>query len=163
MTLVWRSDLPANHKLVLLAYADHGNDDGTSVYPGEDWMAAKTSYSAGNVRRISRELVAAGFLHRVSPGYFGHRARWEIDVPNLKGAQSAQLAALEAARDRTKRRAVGPKKARGGATPNIINHHESGDVEIADPETCPHAVWGIVGDVAICSACHTEREAADAL
>ena len=80
MTLVWRSDLPANHKLVLLAYADHANDDGGSVYPGEDWMAAKTSYTSGNVRRVTKELVDAGFLYRVKRGHTGQRAEWEVDV-----------------------------------------------------------------------------------
>ncbi|KKK80250.1 hypothetical protein LCGC14_2825380 [marine sediment metagenome] len=131
MTLVWRSDLPANHKLVLLAYADHANDDGSSVYPGEDWMAAKTSYTGGNIRRVTKELVEAGFLHRVKRGQTGQRAEWEVDVPKLRAAQSARLLELEAARREAKSRANDGKEARGTATPNVIEPSVEPSVQIA--------------------------------
>ena len=134
MTLVWRSELPANHKLVLLAYADHANDDGTSVYPGEDWMAAKTSYTGGNVRRVTKELVDSGFLRRVKRGHTGQRAEWEVDVDRLKGAQSARLLELEGARREAKRRAAEPEEARGTATPNVIEPSVEPSVQIAPRE-----------------------------
>ncbi len=132
MTLVWRSDLPANHKLVLLAYADHANDEGGSVYPGEDWMAAKTGYTSGNIRRVTKQLVEAGFLHRVKRGQTGQRAEWEVDVPMLRAAQSARLLELEGARQEAKSRATESKEARGGATPNVIEPSEEPSVQIAE-------------------------------
>ena len=140
MTLVWRSDLPANHKLVLLAYADHANDEGGSVYPGEDLMAAKTSYTSGNVRRVTKELVDAGFLHRVKRGQTGQRAEWEVDVPKLRAAQSARLLKLEGARVIAKRRAADGEEARATATPNIIEPSIEPSLKIA-PEGRDRNPW----------------------
>ncbi len=142
MTLVWRSDLPANHKLVLLAYADHANDDGGSVYPGEDWMAAKTGYTSGNIRRVTKQLVEAGFLRRVKRGQTGQRAEWEVDVPKLRAAQSARLLELEAARREAKSRATDTGEARGGATPNVIEPSVEPSVQIASIENeRPRNLW----------------------
>ena len=144
MTLVWRSDLPANHKLVLLAYADHANDEGGSVYPGEDWMAAKTSYTGGNIRRVTKELVSSGFLHRVKRGHRGQRAEWEVDVQMLKAAQSARLLELEGARQEAKSRANDAGEARGTATPNITEPSEEPSVQIASTENekqRPRNLW----------------------
>ncbi len=143
MSLVWRSDLPANHKLVLLAYADHANDDGSSVYPGEDWMAAKTSYTGGNIRRVTKQLVEAGFLHRVKRGQTGQRAEWEVDVPMLRAAQSARLLELEGARREAKSRATDAVEARGAATPNVIEPSEEPSVQIASTEKPerPRNLW----------------------
>ncbi len=143
MTLVWRSDLPANHKLVLLAYADHANDEGGSVYPGEDWMAAKTSYTGGNIRRVTKQLVEAGFLHRVKRGQTGQRAEWEVDVPMLRAAQSARLLELEAARMEAKSRAIDTGEARGAATPNVIEPSVEPSVQIASTENeqRPRNLW----------------------
>lgn len=125
MTLVWNSQLPPNWKLVLLAYADHANDDGTSVYPGEGLMVEKTSYSAGTVRRITAELVEAGLLERVKSGYRGQRAEFTVVVPNLKGYQDERLskgAHLDAkgAHLGEERRASGDEKPLTGDTPNVI-------------------------------------------
>ncbi len=143
MTLVWRSDLPANHKLVLLAYADHANDDGSSVYPGEDWMAAKTSYTGGNIRRVTKQLVEAGFLHRVKRGQTGQRAEWEVDVPQLRAAQSARLLELEGARQEAKSRATDTGEARGGATPTVIEPSEEPSVQIAATPRPANAWWEV--------------------
>jgi hypothetical protein len=116
MALVWQTDLPPHHKLVLLAYADHANDDGESIYPGAARMAAKTSYSPGSIGRTTKDLVAAGLLIRVRRGYRGQRAEFAIDLDTLKGAQSARLS--KGAQIGRERRALVSRKARAGARPN---------------------------------------------
>ena len=83
---VWASDLPPHLKLVLLAYADHANDDGSSIYPGEEWMAAKTSYTKGTIRRNTKALLDDGYLEQIKRGYRGQRAEYRVNVPKVKAS-----------------------------------------------------------------------------
>ena len=88
MAQVWDSTLPPNQRLLLRAYADHANDDGTSVYPGEARMVTKTGYSAGNIRKITAALIRDGWLYQVAAGRRGQRAGFTVNVRKLLGAQS---------------------------------------------------------------------------
>jgi Helix-turn-helix domain len=65
MGMVWDLDLPANKKLVLLAYADHADHDGGSVYPSLGRIAHKTGYSRRQVIRTAHELVKSGLMEKV--------------------------------------------------------------------------------------------------
>jgi hypothetical protein len=62
MGLVWELDIPSNEKLVLLAYADHADHDGTGIYPVVPLVARKTGYSQREVQRRTRKLEARGLL-----------------------------------------------------------------------------------------------------
>ena len=42
MGKVWDADLPPNLKLVLLAYADAAEHDGTEIWPGHERLASMT-------------------------------------------------------------------------------------------------------------------------
>jgi len=79
-SLVWASELPPHQRLVLLAYADHANDDGASIYPGEERMALKTGYSRASVYRTTRELINLGVLVQTKRGYRGQRAEFRIHL-----------------------------------------------------------------------------------
>lgn len=125
MAMVWASGLAKNRKMCLLAYADHANDDGTSIYPGEDIMSDKTSDSTGNVRRVTGLLIDDGFLEQVKRGHRGQRAEYRIVVDALDAQIARHSEELKGARDdkerRAKtreRRALQPRKARTAATPN---------------------------------------------
>lgn len=61
MGLVWQLELPSHLKLVLLAIADHANDDGWA-YPGQTSLARKCSVSPRQVRSSISQLVEAGLL-----------------------------------------------------------------------------------------------------
>lgn len=111
MAQVWDAELPPNHKLVLLAYADAANDDGTHSYPGEERVAQMTGYSVSQVRRVTRELIESGRLIRVKRGYRGQRA--EYSIPNLKGAQSATHSGGESL-------ANGHRKPSADASPPVL-------------------------------------------
>ena len=87
MGQVFKTDLAPNLKLVLVAYADHANDDGTSVYPGEERMVAKTSYSTPTIRRLTRELIATGLLIQTQRGYRTKQAEFRINTDALEAAQ----------------------------------------------------------------------------
>jgi DNA-binding IclR family transcriptional regulator len=78
MGLVFDSELSPNHKLVLLAYADHAKHDGTSIFPAIASIARKTSYSRRQVQRVTQELVEAGYL--VADGH-GPRGTNKYRIP----------------------------------------------------------------------------------
>ena len=129
MSMAWQSGLPKNQKILLLAYADHANDDGSSIYPGEDLVAEKTSDSKGNVRRVTKLLLESGILIQTKPGYRGQRAEYLINVAALEEQIASHIARLsengkgahhgtERRANIDERRASMSRKASRGATPN---------------------------------------------
>jgi len=56
---------PPRSKLILLAYADHANDDGISAYPGLTRLERKTGLSRVGVVQTKRALVENGYLVHV--------------------------------------------------------------------------------------------------
>ena len=68
---VWTSSLPtATHKLVLLAFADHANQE-CVCWPSMPRIAWMTGLSARQTRRIVQSLIASGALEVISEA--GHR------------------------------------------------------------------------------------------
>lgn len=67
---------------VLLAMADHANDDGTDVRPGMKRLMWKTSYCKSEVNRALRELREMGVLIpvRYANGGRGRVTEWEINL-----------------------------------------------------------------------------------
>ncbi len=81
MAQVWDSDLAPNHRLVLLAYADAAEHDGTKAFPGEERLAAMTGYSTPTIRRVTAELLKLGVLIQVKKGHPGQRAEYHVPPP----------------------------------------------------------------------------------
>lgn len=86
MGLVWDSDLTANPKLVLLAYADISDHDGNEIWPGRERIAVMTGCSIATVDRITRQLLKGGYLIQVGKGYRGRRAAYRIPLDRLRKA-----------------------------------------------------------------------------
>lgn len=63
MSRVWDLDIPSHLKLVLLAIADHANDDGWA-YPGQKSLGVKCSIKPRQVRANIAELEQRGLLER---------------------------------------------------------------------------------------------------
>lgn len=80
MSLVWELDLHPNHKIILLAYADHAHDDGSHVFPSLKRIAYKTGYSRDQVRRISRELKEAGLMEQVADPTYNRPAEYMLTL-----------------------------------------------------------------------------------
>ncbi len=99
MGRVWDSDLPPNHRLVLLAYADAAEHDGTRSYPGEQRLIEMTGYSVSTVRRITAELLKLGMLVQVKAGHRGQRAEYWVA---LKASQSDTQSAESLSSEPTK-------------------------------------------------------------
>lgn len=80
MGRVWDTDLAPNHKLVLLAYADAAEHDGTQAFPGWERLVEMTGYSRSQIDRITSELIDLGVLERVRAGRRGQRAEFAVLV-----------------------------------------------------------------------------------
>jgi hypothetical protein len=69
MSIVWRMDMPATDKMVLLALADAANDDGVTWLPingraGKQGLMQKTSLSERCIQQCISRLAAAEHLTR---------------------------------------------------------------------------------------------------
>lgn len=62
MAAVWEMNIKPADKLVLLAYADHADHSGGSIYPAVSTIAAKTGFDERSVRRITARLKKDGYL-----------------------------------------------------------------------------------------------------
>jgi len=68
MSQVWQSELPRDEKYILLAYADHANDYGDSIFPSVGHTAWKTGYSDRSVQIITAKLIERGVLKPAGKG-----------------------------------------------------------------------------------------------
>lgn len=82
MGAVWDADLGRYEKYILLAYADHAEHDGSSVYPSVGLIAWKTGYSERQVIRITKILVKKGYLIHYGESKFGTNL-FRIDLESL--------------------------------------------------------------------------------
>lgn len=62
MGMVWDAPLPRDEKFILLAYADHANHDGGSIFPSNERICAMTGYTRRSVQTITGKLVKDGIL-----------------------------------------------------------------------------------------------------
>lgn len=62
MAWVWDQDMGRDEKLVALAYADHADHNGDNIFPSVDTVSKKTGYSERSVQRITKTLIANGWL-----------------------------------------------------------------------------------------------------
>jgi hypothetical protein len=65
MGAIFDLDISAPEKLVLLAMADHAQDDGTKCWPSISRIAEKSSTTPRGVQKIIRRLERAGFLKHI--------------------------------------------------------------------------------------------------
>ena len=75
--------LSSNQKIVLLSLADHGSDEGISIYPSIRKTSKRTGLSEREVRRTQQELVEIGLLE-ISEGGGRKTNHYKIILGNLK-------------------------------------------------------------------------------
>ena len=84
--LVW--ELPISKqftrekKYILLAYADHADQNGRNIYPSVDLIATKTGYSERSVQYATSDLLELGFL--IEDG-IGPRGTNKFRIPLERG------------------------------------------------------------------------------
>ena len=62
MSWVWEQNLPTAKKMLLLAIADHADDDGDNAWPSKARLARKVNVTTEYVRRMLRELESEGWI-----------------------------------------------------------------------------------------------------
>lgn len=72
MSRVWKLDLPHARQAVLLVMADHGNDEGASIFPSTGLIAWKSGYSKRQAQRIIDAMEADGLILQVAEAH-GYR------------------------------------------------------------------------------------------
>jgi DnaD/phage-associated family protein len=86
MGLVWDLKISREEKFILLAYADHADHDGGSIFPRVSTIAEKTGYSERSTQRITRLLEDSGYLVGAGgqKGGAGITAHWYIPMKGDK-------------------------------------------------------------------------------
>lgn len=62
MSWVWEQDLPTTKKMLLLAIADHSDDEGNNAWPSKARLAKKVGVEPNRIRTLLRELEMAGWI-----------------------------------------------------------------------------------------------------
>ena len=91
MGKVWDTDLPGNLKIVLLAYADAAEHDGTQIWPGRGRIALMCGIAVSTADRLTRALIEGGYLVQVAKGHRGQRAAYEIPLDRLAVAYQSDI------------------------------------------------------------------------
>lgn len=86
--LVWElpitQDFGRPEKYVLLAYADHADQNGKNIYPSIELISKKTGYEERSVQLITRNLESAGYLAGDGVGPHGTN-KWYIPLQRASG------------------------------------------------------------------------------
>lgn len=80
MGRVYEVELSHGQQAVLLAMADHGDDDGSKVFPSVNKIAWKTGYKRRHVQRMIGELRESGVLVEVAPPTRRLPTEYRVDV-----------------------------------------------------------------------------------
>ena len=85
MGQVYELQLGHAQQSIALALADHGHDDGSHIFPGNEYLAWKTGYSERNVIRLLQDLETIGLLVPVNGQSIGRGNRQEyfMDIPAI--------------------------------------------------------------------------------
>ena len=98
MGIIWDTSLKPTLRFVLLAYADHADHEGKSIFPSTKLLSEKTGFSKRTIQATSRELEKIGWLIPDGTGPKGTN-RWKIPLdmggespapPPIRVKQTAQ-------------------------------------------------------------------------
>lgn len=92
MTAVFALDIPSLEELLLIALADHADDDGNNVWPTVSYLAWKTNLSESGVRKMMARFRDMGVLIPVDRQGGGRRCSviYRLDLEPLPRKQPFQ-------------------------------------------------------------------------
>jgi hypothetical protein len=140
MAKVWEYELPHNHQSIMLAMADHANDEGGSIFPSLERVAWKTGYKRGSVKRIVRELKVIGLLvivkrasrHRPTE----YRINWKVatkKTPYVAGVKNNPLDIADEILEGTNNASGGTSETARGYAPAVKGVHSYDPLTIIKP------------------------------
>ena len=89
MAAVWELDLPQNEKLILLALADHADDQGLNCRPSVGRLAWKSGYSVRQTQAILQSLRGKGIIEPIANQRGGWRRQTHYAIHAERGAKLA--------------------------------------------------------------------------
>jgi hypothetical protein len=139
MAQVWELDIDHSDLIVLLAMADHADDDGQNCYPSVGYLAWKSGYSDRQIRRVLRTLEFTGIITRVAHEEGGRGYATEYRIDPAKGDKKSAFTPDKRRTFTTVKADIHDTKAdtgvhKGGHSyvpPTVINHQ----VTINEPFT----------------------------
>lgn len=87
--------LSAAQKAVLVALADHADDEGRDVFPSVELLTFKTSCGERTVRRALKDLREMGLIHVVREATYHLTTEYRLDLPEMQVRQSRPARAAE--------------------------------------------------------------------
>lgn len=88
MSLAFYVDgLSPAQKAVLVALADHANEDGRHAYPGVERLARKTSYTERTVRRALKDLREMSLIRVIRESKHHRPTEYIIDLTEMQAKQ----------------------------------------------------------------------------
>lgn len=136
MTLVWSYYPIGGGELILaLAIADHGHDDGTSIYPGVTHLAHKTRQSERAVQYQLRRMEAATWLQpvRYLNGGKGKAREYRINAEWIR--DPANFAPLKRVQSDTHKDAFESEKGCNSSAPQLPETSSESPTTSADEKT----------------------------
>ena len=88
MTEVWKLDLQAPRKMILLALADNANDEGTNCYPSVGTIVEKCSMSERTVQGHLQALEETGLIQRKERS--GRSTHYTLNVERISALALAR-------------------------------------------------------------------------
>ena len=111
MAAVWELDLDHTQMLILLAMADHADDQGEHCYPSVARLAHKTSYSERQIRRSLRALERSEILVPVAYANGGRGFATEYHIHAEKGVKKSPFISDKTRTSTTQKGAILSEKA----------------------------------------------------
>jgi len=137
MSMVWNAGPDsASQRLMMLALADHANDEGTQCYPSVARLAEKCCVKERRAQRILHDLEVDGWLTRDTTGGKGRTSNYVLNLARLQAAaaERVHIAAdsdSERVHSSTSKGALSDTKGAlsgsKGCTPVHPNHQEPSD------------------------------------
>lgn len=95
MSQVWELELSHDQRIVLLALADHADDDGYHCYPSVAYTGWKCGYSERSIQRILRKLEQAELIVPLRHTKGGRGKAVEYRVQPWKGVKKPPFKPIE--------------------------------------------------------------------
>lgn len=142
MVQVWELDLSHQQQSVLLALADHADDEGRRCFPSVGRVSWKTGYSIRTVQRTLGELKRAGLIDPVAHEHGGRGYAAEYAIHVRKGVKKSPFVSGQKGDSKRERVPSPARKGVGATSPQPssyppTNHHGraafSRPVDVRDP------------------------------
>lgn len=140
MALSWKTALPMNAKMALLALSDWANDEGGNIHPSIYSLAEKLSCSERTAQRVLRDLERDQWIAVVgnhNGGVPGATRRYRLNVRKLQAHAAQEDARRQQERKKNRHRLVeepdpfadqdGCQFDRGDKLTGVTNTTETGD------------------------------------